>query len=158
MEEPDCVSWLMPTLRFLSVRDGIESSRNLQGFLWHTWTLSTIITSIMVWIGELNHGYCGIFPAAWSYPLCQSAAAYILEPCPLQKGVWWRVNGCLRFKKMMVVLWRSRRNKWLDAVEQIRRYARCTKGWGSRQAQRFIRLSCKVQGLGVRIEEKKPFV
>ena len=101
-----------------SVRDSIESERNLQGFFMAYLNLNDYyITAPEL---ELNHGYCDFFllPDLTHYPTKHS---YILELKVLSKKEYdeeakdaFREDGTLMTKS---------EKQWEDAIKQIDRYA-----------------------------------
>ena len=101
-----------------SVRDGIESERNLQGFFMAYLNLNDYyITAPEL---ELNHGYCDFFllPDHTHYA---SQHSYILELKVLSRKEFDEELKDV-FKEDGSPMKKSEK-QWLDAVEQIRRYA-----------------------------------
>ena len=102
----DALQYLCDCYRQLSsVRDSIEGERNIQGFFMAYLSLcSYYITAPEL---ELNHGFCDFFllPDMTHY---QARHSYILELKYLSK------SDCSEGKS---------RQQWLEAVEQIGRYA-----------------------------------
>ena len=101
-----------------SVRDGIESERNLQGFFMAYLNLNDYyITAPEL---ELNHGYCDIFllPDHTHYA---SQHSYILELKVLSRKEFdEELKDVLKEDGSPM---KKSEKQWLDAVEQIRRYA-----------------------------------
>ena len=101
-----------------SVRDGIESERSLQGFFMAYLNLNDYyITAPEL---ELNHGYCDIFllPDHTHYA---SQHSYILELKVLSRKEFdEELKDVLKEDGSPM---KKSEKQWLDAVEQIRRYA-----------------------------------
>ena len=101
-----------------SVRDGIESERNLQGFFMAYLNLNDYyITAPEL---ELNHGYCDFFllPDHTHYA---SQHSYILELKVLSRKEFdEELKDVLKEDGSPM---KKSEKQWLDAVEQIRRYA-----------------------------------
>ena len=101
-----------------SVRDGIESERNLQGFFMAYLNLNDYyITAPEL---ELNHGYCDFFllPDHTHYA---SLHSYILELKVLSKKEFdEELKDVLKEDGSPM---KKSEKQWLDAVEQIKRYA-----------------------------------
>ena len=101
-----------------SVRDGIEAERNLQGFFMAYLNLNDYyITAPEL---ELNHGYCDFFllPDHTHYA---SQHSYILELKVLSRKEFdEELKDVLKEDGSPM---KKSEKQWLDAVEQIRRYA-----------------------------------
>ena len=132
-----------------SVRDGIESERNLQGFFMAYLNLNDYyITAPEL---ELNHGYCDFFllPDHTHYA---SQHSYILELKVLSKKEFdeelkdvLKEDGCPMKKS---------EKQWLDAVEQIRRYADAPRVESLRQGTTLHKIIMQFKGWELaRIEE-----
>ena len=101
-----------------SVRDGIESERNLQGFFMAYLNLNTYYYTAPEL--ELNHGYCDFFllPDLTHYATKHS---YILELKVLSKKEWdEKVVGAYREDGTLMT---KAEKQWAEAVAQIKRYA-----------------------------------
>ena len=132
-----------------SVRDGIESERNLQGFFMAYLNLNDYyITAPEL---ELNHGYCDFFllPDHTHYA---SQHSYILELKVLSRKEFdeelkdvLKEDGCPMKKS---------EKQWLDAVEQIRRYADAPRVEALRQGTTLHKIIMQFKGWELaRIEE-----
>lgn len=132
-----------------SVRDGIESERNLQGFFMAYLNLNDYyITAPEL---ELNHGYCDFFllPDHTHYA---SQHSYILELKVLSRKEFdeelkdvFKEDGSLMKKS---------EKQWLDAVEQIRRYADAPRVEALRQGTTLHKIIMQFKGWELaRIEE-----
>ena len=124
-----------------SVRDGIESERNLQGFFMAYLNLNDYyITAPEL---ELNHGYCDFFllPDHTHYA---SQHSYILELKVLSKKEFdeelkdeFDENG-----KPMT----KAEKQWRDAVKQIRRYAAAPRVEALRQGTTLHKIIMQFKG------------
>ena len=132
-----------------SVRDGIESERNLQGFFMAYLNLNDYyITAPEL---ELNHGYCDFFllPDHTHYA---SQHSYILELKVLSRKEFDEELKDV-FKEDGSPMKKSEK-QWLDAVEQIRRYADAPKVEALRQGTTLHKIIMQFKGWELaRIEE-----
>ena len=124
-----------------SVRDSIESERNLQGFFMAYLNLNDYyITAPEL---ELSHGYCDFFllPDLTHYPTKHS---YILELKVLPKKEFdeaakdaTNANGTPMTKAD---------KQWADAVEQINRYAEAPRVEALRQGTKLHKIIMQFKG------------
>ena len=132
-----------------SVRDGIESERNLQGFFMAYLNLNDYyITAPEL---ELNHGYCDFFllPDHTHYA---SQHSYILELKVLSRKEFDEELKDV-FKEDGSPMKKSEK-QWLDAVEQIRRYADAPRVESLRQGTTLHKIIMQFKGWELaRIEE-----
>ena len=132
-----------------SVRDGIESERNLQGFFMAYLNLNDYyITAPEL---ELNHGYCDFFllPDHTHYA---SQHSYILELKVLSRKEFDEELKDV-FKKDGSPMKKSEK-QWLEAVEQIRRYADAPRVEALRQGTTLHKIIMQFKGWELaRIEE-----
>ena len=132
-----------------SVRDGIESERNLQGFFMAYLNLNDYyITAPEL---ELNHGYCDFFllPDHTHYA---SQHSYILELKVLSRKEFDEELKDV-FKEDGSPMKKSEK-QWLDAVEQIRRYADAPRVEALRQDTTLHKIIMQFKGWELaRIEE-----
>ena len=132
-----------------SVRDGIESERNLQGFFMAYLNLNDYyITAPEL---ELNHGYCDFFllPDHTHYA---SQHSYILELKVLSRKEFDEELKDV-FKEDGSPMKKSEK-QWLDAVEQIRRYADAPRVEALRQGTTLHKIIMQFKGWELaRIEE-----
>lgn len=132
-----------------SVRDGIESERNLQGFFMAYLNLNDYyITAPEL---ELNHGYCDFFllPDHTHYA---SQHSYILELKVLSRKEFDEELKDV-FKEDGSPMKKSEK-QWLDAVEQIRRYADAPRVEALRQGTTLHKIIMQFRGWELaRIEE-----
>ena len=132
-----------------SVRDGIESERNLQGFFMAYLNLNDYyITAPEL---ELNHGYCDFFllPDHTHYA---SQHSYILELKVLSKKEFdEELKDVLKEDGSPM---KKSEKQWLDAVEQIRRYADAPRVEALRQGTTLHKIIMQFKGWELaRIEE-----
>ena len=132
-----------------SVRDGIESERNLQGFFMAYLNLNDYyITAPEL---ELNHGYCDIFllPDHTHYA---SQHSYILELKVLSRKEFdEELKDVLKEDGSPM---KKSEKQWLDAVEQIRRYADAPRVEALRQGTTLHKIIMQFKGWELaRIEE-----
>ena len=132
-----------------SVRDGIESERNLQGFFMAYLNLNDYyITAPEL---ELNHGYCDFFllPDHTHYA---SQHSYILELKVLSKKEFdEELKDVLKEDGSPM---KKSDKQWLDAVEQIRRYADAPRVEALRQGTTLHKIIMQFKGWELaRIEE-----
>lgn len=132
-----------------SVRDGIESERNLQGFFMAYLNLNDYyITAPEL---ELNHGYCDFFllPDHTHYA---SQHSYILELKVLSRKEFdEELKDVLKEDGSPM---KKSEKQWLDAVEQIRRYADAPRVESLRQGTTLHKIIMQFKGWElVRIEE-----
>ena len=132
-----------------SVRDGIESERNLQGFFMAYLNLNDYyITAPEL---ELNHGYCDFFllPDHTHYA---SQHSYILELKVLSRKEFDEELKDV-FKEDGSPMKKSEK-QWLNAVEQIRRYADAPRVEALRQGTTLHKIIMQFKGWELaRIEE-----
>ena len=132
-----------------SVRDGIESERNLQGFFMAYLNLNDYyITAPEL---ELNHGYCDFFllPDHTHYA---SQHSYILELKVLSRKEFDEELKDV-FKEDGSPMKKSEK-QWLDAVEQIKRYADAPRVEALRQGTTLHKIIMQFKGWELaRIEE-----
>ena len=132
-----------------SVRDGIESERNLQGFFMAYLNLNDYyITAPEL---ELNHGYCDFFllPDHTHYA---SQHSYILELKVLSRKEFdEELKDVLKEDGSPM---KKSEKQWLDAVEQIRRYADAPRVEALRQGTTLHKIIMQFKGWELaRIEE-----
>ena len=132
-----------------SVRDGIESERNLQGFFMAYLNLNDYyITAPEL---ELNHGYCDFFllPDHTHYA---SQHSYILELKVLSRKEFdEELKDVLKEDGSPM---KKSEKQWLDAVEQIRRYAAAPRVEALRQGTTLHKIIMQFKGWELaRIEE-----
>ena len=126
-----------------SVRDGIESERNLQGFFMAYLNLNNYYYTAPEL--ELNHGYCDFFllPNLTHYATKHS---YILELKVLSKKDYEAKPEDGKLSKAEV--------QWQEAEEQIRRYAMAPRVEALRQGTTLHKIIMQfVAGKLVRMEE-----
>lgn len=126
-----------------SVRDGIESERNLQGFFMAYLNLNNYYYTAPEL--ELNHGYCDFFllPNLTHYATKHS---YILELKVLPKKDYEAKPENGKFSKAEV--------QWQEAEEQIKRYAMAPRVEALRQGTTLHKIIMQfVAGKLVRMEE-----
>ena len=132
-----------------SVRDGIESERNLQGFFMAYLNLNDYyITAPEL---ELNHGYCDFFllPDHTHYA---SQHSYILELKVLSRKEFdEELKDVLKEDGSPM---KKSEKQWQDAVEQIRRYADAPRVEALRQGTTLHKIIMQFKGWELaRIEE-----
>ena len=132
-----------------SVRDGIEAERNLQGFFMAYLNLNDYyITAPEL---ELNHGYCDFFllPDHTHYA---SQHSYILELKVLSRKEFdEELKDVLKEDGIPM---KKSEKQWLDAVEQIRRYADAPRVESLRQGTTLHKIIMQFKGWELaRIEE-----
>ena len=132
-----------------SVRDGIEAERNLQGFFMAYLNLNDYyITAPEL---ELNHGYCDFFllPDHTHYA---SQHSYILELKVLSRKEFdEELKDVLKEDGSPM---KKSEKQWLDAVEQIRRYADAPRVESLRQGTTLHKIIMQFKGWELaRIEE-----
>ena len=132
-----------------SVRDGIESERNLQGFFMAYLNLNDYyITAPEL---ELNHGYCDFFllPDHTHYA---SQHSYILELKVLSRKEFdEELKDVLKEDGSPM---KKSEKQWQDAVEQIRRYADDPRVEALRQGTTLHKIIMQFKGWELaRIEE-----
>ena len=132
-----------------SVRDGIESERNLQGFFMAYLNLNDYyITAPEL---ELNHGYCDFFllPDHTHYA---SQHSYILELKVLSRKEFdEELKDVLKEDGSPM---KKSEKQWLDAVVQIRRYADAPRVESLRQGTTLHKIIMQFKGWELaRIEE-----
>ena len=134
-----------------SVRDGIESERNLQGFFMAYLNLNDYyITAPEL---ELNHGYCDFFllPDHTHYA---SQHSYILELKVLSKNSFDEELKDV-FDEDGKPMTKAEK-QWRDAVEQIKRYAEAPRVEVLRQGTTLHKIIMQFKGWDLaRIEEVK---
>ena len=121
-----------------SVRDGIESERNLQGFFMAYLSLNNYyITAPEL---ELNHGYCDFFllPNLTHY---DSKHSYIIELKVLSKKEWNEDVTDAEGKKMT-----KAEKQWQDAVRQINQYAQAPCVEALRQGTTLHKIIMQFEG------------
>ena len=121
-----------------SVRDGIESERNLQGFFMAYLSLNNYyITAPEL---ELNHGYCDFFllPNLTHY---DSKHSYIIELKVLSKKEWNEEVTDAEGKKMT-----KAEKQWNDAVKQIKQYAAAPRVEALRQGTQLHKIIMQFEG------------
>lgn len=126
-----------------SVRDGIESERNLQGFFMAYLNLNNYYYTAPEL--ELNHGYCDFFllPNLTHYATKHS---YILELKVLSKKDYESKPGDGKLSKAEA--------QWQEAEEQIKRYAVAPRVEALRQGTTLHKIIMQfVAGKLVRMEE-----
>lgn len=126
-----------------SVRDGIESERNLQGFFMAYLNLNNYYYTAPEL--ELNHGYCDFFllPNLTHYATKHS---YILELKVLSKKDYESKPGDGKLSKA--------ETQWQEAEEQINRYAAAPRVEALRQGTTLHKIIMQfVAGKLVRMEE-----
>ena len=126
-----------------SVRDGIESERNLQGFFMAYLNLNNYYYTAPEL--ELNHGYCDFFllPNLTHYSTKHS---YILELKVLPKKDYEAKPENGKLSKAEV--------QWQEAEEQIKRYAMAPRVEALRQGTTLHKIIMQfVAGKLVRMEE-----
>ena len=126
-----------------SVRDGIESERNLQGFFMAYLNLNNYYYTAPEL--ELNHGYCDFFllPNLTHYATKHS---YILELKVLSKKDYEAKPEDGKLSKAEV--------QWQEAEEQVRRYAMAPRVEALRQGTTLHKIIMQfVAGKLVRMEE-----
>ena len=124
-----------------SVRDSIESERNLQGFFMAYLNLNDYyITAPEL---ELNHGYCDFFllPDLTHYPTKHS---YILELKVLSKKEFDE-EAKDAYKEDGTPMTRAEK-QWEDAVEQINRYAEAPRVEALRQGTTLHKIILQFKG------------
>ena len=124
-----------------SVRDSIESERNLQGFFMAYLNLSDYyITAPEL---ELNHGYCDFFllPDLTHYPTKHS---YILELKVLSKKEFDE-EAKDAYKEDGTPMTKAEK-QWEDAVEQINRYAEAQRVEALRQGTTLHKIIMQFKG------------
>ena len=124
-----------------SVRDSIESERNLQGFFMAYLNLNDYyITAPEL---ELNHGYCDFFllPDLTHYPTKHS---YILELKVLSKKEFDE-EAKDAYKEDGTPMTKAEK-QWEDAVEQINRYAAAPRVEALRQGTTLHKLIMQFKG------------
>ena len=132
-----------------SVRDGIESERNLQGFFMAYLNLNDYyITAPEL---ELSHGYCDFFllPDHTHYA---SKHSYILELKVMSRKEFdEELTGVLdESGRPMTKAWKQ----WREGVEQIKRYAAAPRVEALRQGTTLHRIIMQFKGWELaRIEE-----
>ena len=132
-----------------SVRDSIESERNLQGFFMAYLNLNDYyITAPEL---ELNHGYCDFFllPDLTHYPTKHS---YILELKVLSKKEFDEEEKDA-YKEDGTPMTKAEK-QWEDAVEQINRYAEAQRVEALRQGTTLHKIIMQFKGCELaRMEE-----
>ena len=129
--------------RVSSVRDGIESERNLQGFFMAYLNLNNYYYTAPEL--ELNHGYCDFFllPNLTHYA---SKHSYILELKVLSKKDYEAKPEDGKLSKA--------EEQWKEAEEQIRRYAEAPRVEALRQGTTLHKIIMQfVAGKMVRMDE-----
>ena len=118
-----------------SVRDGIESERNLQGFFMAYFSLNNYYYTAPEL--ELNHGYCDFFllPNLTHYPTKHS---YIIELKVLSKKDFDTLTEDGKMTKGA--------KQWLDAEEQIKRYAKAPRVEALRQGTTLHKIIMQFKG------------
>lgn len=118
-----------------SVRDGIEAERNLQGFFMAYFSLNNYYYTAPEL--ELNHGYCDFFllPNLTHYPTKHS---YIIELKVLSK----KDSDTLTEDGKMT----KGAKQWLDAEEQIKRYAKAPRVEALRQGTTLHKIIMQFKG------------
>ena len=132
----ECLEYLAKSYADLSsVRDSIESERNLQGFFLAYLSLTSFYYTAPEL--ELNHGYCDFFllPDLTHYPTQHS---YIIELKMLHKG------DSEEFAQ----------KQWDEAVSQINRYAAAPRVEALRQGTELHKIIMQFEGFQLkRMEE-----
>lgn len=118
-----------------SVRDGIEAERNLQGFFMAYFSLNNYYYTAPEL--ELNHGYCDFFllPNLIHYPTKHS---YIIELKVLSKKEFDTLTEDGKMTKGA--------KQWLDAEEQIKRYAKAPRVEALRQGTTLHKIIMQFKG------------
>ena len=118
-----------------SVRDGIEAERNLQGFFMAYLSLTSYYYTAPEL--ELSHGYCDFFllPDLTHYPTKHS---YIIELKVLSKNDFNAMGKDGRHTKAEM--------QWMEAVEQIRRYAEAPRVEALRQGTQLHKIIMQFEG------------
>ena len=135
----ECLEYMAKAYADLSsVRDSIESERNLQGFFMAYLSLTSFYYTAPEL--ELNHGYCDFFllPDLTHYPTKHS---YILELKLTPK----KEKG-----EKSDVYDKRVEQQWLDAVEQIKHYAEAPRVEALRQGTQLHKIIMQFDGWKLR--------
>ena len=118
-----------------SVRDGIETERNLQGFFMAYLSLNGYYYTAPEL--ELNHGYCDFFllPDLTHYP---TKHCYIIELKVLPKSEFNAMSKDGKHTKAEL--------QWAEAVEQIKRYAEAPRVEALRQGTTLHKIIMQFEG------------
>lgn len=138
----ECLEYLAKSYADLSsVRDSIESERNLQGFFLAYLSLTSFYYTAPEL--ELNHGYCDFFllPDLTHYPTKHS---YILELKVLSKKEFDE-EAKDAYKEDGTPMTRAEK-QWEDAVEQINRYAAAPRVEALRQGTTLHKIILQFKG------------
>ena len=138
----ECLEYLAKSYADLSsVRDSIESERNLQGFFLAYLSLTSFYYTAPEL--ELNHGYCDFFllPDLTHYPTKHS---YILELKVLSKKEWDE-EAKDAFKQDSTPMTKAEK-QWEDAVEQIHHYAVAPRVEALRQGTQLHKIIMQFEG------------
>lgn len=138
----ECLEYFAKSYADLSsVRDSIESERNLQGFFLAYLSLTSFYYTAPEL--ELNHGYCDFFllPDLTHYPTKHS---YILELKVLSKKEWDE-EAKDAFKQDSTPMTKAEK-QWEDAVEQIRHYAVAPRVEALRQGTQLHKIIMQFKG------------
>ena len=133
-----------------SVRDGIESERNMQGFFMAYLSLNDYYYTAPEL--ELNHGFCDFFllPNLTHYP---SKHSYIIELKVLSKKEWNEEVKVTDSEGKEETITKSEK-QWREAVEQIKRYAEAPRVESLRQGTQLHKIIMQFEGWELkRIEE-----
>ena len=139
----DALEYMAKAYADVSVRDGIEAERNLQGFFMAYLSLNSYYYTAPEL--ELNHGYCDFFllPDLTHYATRHS---YILELKVLPKSEYSApANGGTATKAEV---------QWQEAVEQIRRYAVAPRVEALRQGTQLHKIIMQFEGWELRRMEE----
>ena len=133
-----------------SVRDGIESERNMQGFFMAYLSLNDYYYTAPEL--ELNHGFCDFFllPNLTHYPTKHS---YIIELKVLSKKEWNEEVKVLDSEGKEETITKSEK-QWREAMEQIKRYAEAPRVESLRQGTQLHKIIMQFESWELkRIEE-----
>ena len=133
-----------------SVRDGIESERNMQGFFMAYLSLNDYYYTAPEL--ELNHGFCDFFllPNLTHYP---SKHSYIIELKVLSKKEWNEEVKVTDSEGKEETITKSEK-QWREAVEQIKRYAVAPRVESLRQGTQLHKIIMQFESWELkRIEE-----
>ena len=138
----ECLEYMAKSYADLSsIRDSIESERNLQGFFLAYLSLTSFYYTAPEL--ELNHGYCDFFllPDLTHYPTKHS---YILELKVLSKKEWDE-EAKDAFHEDGTPMTKAEK-QWQDAVEQIHRYAVAPRVEALRQGTQLHKIIMQFKG------------
>ena len=135
-----------------SVRDGIESERNLQGFFMAYFNLNDFYYTAPEL--ELNHGYCDFFllPDLTHYAAKHS---YIIELKVLSKKEWGEAVKVVSADGKEETITKAEK-QWQEAEAQILRYAQAPRVEALRQGTQLHKIIMQFEGWEMkRMEEVK---